>query len=80
MSLGIETSHGRVLVRQIAGLVARRIVTDGQIGDRAAQGERMGLIRFGSRVDTFVPPSARTLVAVGDRARAGVTPLLEWDA
>lgn len=78
-SVGLRTAHGPLLVRQIAGLVARRIVTDGRRGDRAAQGERMGMIRFGSRVDVFVPAAARPLVrvAVGDRVRAGVTVLLE---
>ncbi len=78
MSLGIETRNGRVLVRQIAGLVARRIVTDGAVGDTARQGERLGIIRFGSRVDTFVPRPSRILVSVGDRTRAGVTPIAEW--
>jgi phosphatidylserine decarboxylase len=79
MSLGIETPRGPILVRQIAGLVARRIVTDGVVGDAARQGERMGLIRFGSRVDTFVPRSSRVLVSVGDRTTAGVTPIAEWE-
>jgi phosphatidylserine decarboxylase len=80
MSLGIETARGRILVRQIAGLVARRIVTDGTVGDEVLQGERMGLIRFGSRVDTFVPQAVRVLVSVGDHTRAGVTPIVEWDS
>src|SRR5438093_4163973 len=48
-----------VLVRQIAGLVARRIVTDGTPGGQARQGERLGMIRFGSRVDVFLPSAAR---------------------
>jgi phosphatidylserine decarboxylase len=77
-SLGIRSPRGPVLVRQIAGLIARRIVTDSAVGETVTQGERMGLIRFGSRVDTFVPPDARVLVAVGDRAVAGVTVLAEW--
>ena len=80
MSLGIETRHGRVLVRQIAGLVARRIVTDGDVGEIARQGERLGIIRFGSRVDTFIPRPSRILVSVGDQALAGVTLLAEWDS
>ncbi len=77
-SVGLETGRGRVLVRQIAGLVARRIVTDGMIGDVARQGERLGIIRFGSRVDTFLPLDARACVQVGDRTKAGVTILAEW--
>jgi phosphatidylserine decarboxylase len=78
MSLGIATPHGPVLVRQIAGLIARRIVTDPTEGETVRQGERLGLIRFGSRVDTFLPPGAVTRVAVGDRTRAGVTVIAEW--
>jgi phosphatidylserine decarboxylase len=80
MSLGIEATQGRILVRQIAGLVARRIVTDAVEGEEVLQGERMGLIRFGSRVDTFFPRDARTLVSVGDHTQAGVTPIAEWES
>ena len=78
-SIGIRTAHGPVLIRQIAGLVARRIVTDGRPGDTVAQGDRLGMIRFGSRVDVFVPLTARPLIRVqsGDRVTAGVTVLME---
>jgi phosphatidylserine decarboxylase len=64
-----------VLVRQIAGLVARRIVTDPVEGDTVQRGERIGLIRFGSRVDLFLPLEWEVMCAVGDRARVGVTAL-----
>jgi len=74
-SLGITTPHGRVLVKQIAGLVARRIVTDHAVGDRVERGQRIGLIRFGSRVDLFVPLDWEVTCAVGDKVRVGVTPL-----
>jgi phosphatidylserine decarboxylase len=74
-SLGITTPHGRVLVRQIAGLVARRIVTDPRVGDRVERGQRIGIIRFGSRVDLFVPLDWELTCTVGDRARVGATPL-----
>ena len=57
-SIGIRGPRGRVLVRQIAGLIARRIVTDSKVGDRVTQGGRLGLIRFGSRTDVFLPLSA----------------------
>jgi phosphatidylserine decarboxylase len=79
-SVGLRGTRGRLLVRQIAGLVARRIVTDGTVGDRATQGARMGIIRFGSRVDVFVPVAARSTVrvAVGDRVQAGATLLAEY--
>jgi phosphatidylserine decarboxylase len=78
MSVGIErASPGsgpiRVLVRQIAGLVARRIVTYSREGDVVEQGERMGIIRFGSRVDVFLPTSASPMVKVGETTTAGAS-------
>jgi phosphatidylserine decarboxylase len=79
MSLGIESPRGRVLVRQIAGLIARRIVTDPEVGADARQGARFGLIRFGSRVDTFLPAGAEASVRVGDRATGGVTVIGQWN-
>jgi len=76
-SVGIVSGAHRLLVRQIAGLIARRIITDSQVGDSARQGARMGLIRFGSRVDVFLPPSSVLRVAVGDRTQAGRTVIAE---
>jgi phosphatidylserine decarboxylase len=76
--VGLRTPRGPVLVRQIAGLVARRIVTDHQPGQVVVQGERMGLIRFGSRVDVFLPAGTPVRVAVGDITRAGRTVIGEW--
>jgi phosphatidylserine decarboxylase len=78
-SVGLRTTGGALLVRQIAGLIARRIVTDGTVGASATQGERMGMIRFGSRVDVFLPAASRAAlrVAVGDRVRAGASVLAE---
>jgi len=67
-----------VLVRQIAGLVARRIVTDHEVGSSVRQAERLGMIRFGSRVDVFLPVGTRTLVRTGDTTLAGVTVVAEW--
>ena len=72
-SVGLEVDSSRVLVRQIAGLIARRIVTDSKDGEHVQQGERMGLIRFGSRVDLFVPVNSNVRVRVGDLTFAGVT-------
>jgi phosphatidylserine decarboxylase len=77
-SIGLETPRGKILVRQIAGLVARRIVTDHAEGAHVTQGQRMGLIRFGSRVDLFIPRSAKILVSVGDRTKAGETVVATW--
>lgn len=76
-SVGLETGPRRILVRQIAGLIARRIVTDSRQGEHVNQGDRMGLIRFGSRVDVFVPEGATLRVKVGDITFAGVTVLGE---
>lgn len=77
-SIGLETAGGKVLVRQIAGLVARRIVTDHSPGAEVKQGQRMGLIRFGSRVDLFIPRSVDICVSVGDKTRAGETVVAKW--
>jgi phosphatidylserine decarboxylase len=77
-SVGLDTPRGKVLIRQIAGLVARRIVTDHEVGTVVHQGQRMGMIRFGSRVDLFLPAGTRTLVAAGATTRAGVTVVAEW--
>lgn len=79
-SLGLRGPRGPVLVRQIAGLVARRIVTDARPGAPCEQGARLGMIRFGSRVDVFLPVEQRATarVAQGDRVRAGVTILAEY--
>jgi phosphatidylserine decarboxylase len=79
MSVGIETVSSRVLMRQIAGLVARRIVTYTRQGDTAVQGERFGLIRFGSRVDVFVPVGSRSNVREGEIVQAGATVLAELE-
>lgn len=74
-SVGIATPHGKVLVRQIAGLVARRIVTYPGEGQAVERGERIGIIRFGSRVDLFLPLHWEVTCAVGDRAVCGRTVL-----
>ena len=64
---------GEVGVVQIAGLVARRIVTFSRLGDTVGAGQRFGLIRFGSRVDIYLPPGKVSLVSVGQRAVGGET-------
>jgi len=70
-----EGPAGRVALKQIAGLVARRIVFDHSPGDDVKRGDRIGLIRYGSRVDVFLPDDATILVSEGDRVRAGETAL-----
>jgi phosphatidylserine decarboxylase len=76
--LVIDTAaDGEIGVVQIAGLVARRIVTFCQIGESVGAGQRFGLIRFGSRVDIYLPPGKAALVNVGQRAVAGETVLAD---
>ena len=77
-TVGLDTRGGKVLIRQIAGLIARRIVTDHRVGTIVHQGERLGMIRFGSRVDLFLPLDVRVLARVGDITRVGVTVVGEW--
>lgn len=78
MSVGVTTASGvRILTRQIAGLIARRIVTYSKVGDEAHQGDRFGIIRFGSRVDVFVPTSSVVNVKLGDITAAGTTVIAE---
>jgi phosphatidylserine decarboxylase len=73
-ALFLRTAEGaKVLCVQVAGLIARRIVCWLSPGDRVARGERFGLIRFGSRMDTFVPLGTDMKVAVGDRVKGGET-------
>ena len=89
MSVGLETTGAdsgrtprvgtpqKVLVRQIAGLIARRIVTYSKVGEQVKQGDRMGIIRFGSRVDLFLPLGSTIRGKLGDITTAGVTVLGE---
>lgn len=76
--LEIATAHGTILVRQIVGVLARRIVCRSRPGDELARGERFGLIRFGSRTDALLPPGVTLLVRPGDRVRGGETPIARW--
>ena len=77
MSVGIDTGRHRLLVRQIAGLIARRIVTYSKLDEKVRQGDRMGIIRFGSRVDVFIPIGSKVRAKLGDITTAGVTNLAE---
>jgi phosphatidylserine decarboxylase len=77
-SLVISTPNGRVGVIQIAGLVARRIVSFVHEGQTLSAGERFGLIRFGSRLDVYLPEGTRPLVSEGQTAIAGETILADF--
>jgi phosphatidylserine decarboxylase len=76
--LVIESPNGTIAAVQIAGLVARRIVCWAEANGNIAVGERIGLIRFGSRVDVFLPLDATPRVAVGQTAVAGETVIAEF--
>ena len=78
-SLVLKTEQGEIAVVQIAGLVARRIVCWAETKEDLAQGERFGLIRFGSRLDVYLPKKAHASVAVGQTAVAGETILARFD-
>lgn len=69
----VEGEGHKVVFKQIAGLLARRIVFYPKIGDRLERGQRVGLIKFGSRVDVLLDPSARVNVKIGDRVKGGAT-------
>ena len=66
-----STEHGEIVYKQIAGWVARRVVSWKRAGDAVARGERIGLVRFGSRVDLWLPEEAETAVTVGDYVKGG---------
>jgi phosphatidylserine decarboxylase len=74
----VQLANGeRIAVVQVAGLIARRILCYAKVGQRLARGERYGFIRFGSRVDVYLPLTARPMVAVGDVVHATTTILAE---
>ncbi len=72
----LRTDSGeRIVFKQIAGLLARRIVFSRRVGDRVACGERIGLIKFGSRCDVILPASAKVMVQVGNVVKCGSSTL-----
>lgn len=71
--LGLENDHGKVVLKQIAGIMARRIVCKLKQGDFAKAGHRLGMIKFGSRLDLFLPENAQIEVGLNHKVRAGET-------
>ncbi len=69
----------QIVFRQVVGVLARRIVTRTEVGAKLDTGERMGLMKFGSRMDVFVPRDCTVLAARGDRVRGGETVIARWD-
>ena len=74
----LSTDAGELVFRQIAGLIARRVVSWKKAGERVARGERIGLVRFGSRADVWLPREAEILVKVGDKVKGGASVLAKW--
>jgi len=70
---GFQNDRATIVVRQLTGLIARRIVGWSQVGDTVAKGERFGMIRFGSRTEVFVPLDAEITVKPGDTVAGGLT-------
>ncbi len=76
----LSTDGGEMVFKQIAGLIARRVVSWKKVGERVARGERIGLVRFGSRVDVWVPGNAEIVVRVGESVKGGSSVVARWPA
>ncbi len=74
----LATESGEITFKQIAGLIARRVVCWKKSGDRIARGERIGLVRFGSRADLWLPRDSELLVKVGDHVKGGSSVVAYW--
>jgi phosphatidylserine decarboxylase len=74
----LSTDTGELVFKQIAGWIARRVVSWKKQGDKVARGERIGLVRFGSRVDVWVPKEAEILVKLGENVKGGASVLARW--
>jgi phosphatidylserine decarboxylase len=76
--INLATDAGEIIFKQIAGLIARRVVCWKKPGDRVARGERIGLVRFGSRADLWLPRDSEVLVKVGDHVKGGSSVVAYW--
>lgn len=76
----LSTAAGEMVFKQIAGLIARRVVSWKKQGEEVARGERIGLVRFGSRVDVWLPKDAEILVKLGENVKGGSSVLARWPA
>ncbi len=73
IAMVLKTKFGEILVKQISGILARRCINFATVGDVVQTGQRFGLIKFGSRVELYLPPEVELLVSVGDQVRGGLT-------
>jgi phosphatidylserine decarboxylase len=76
----LSTEAGEMVFKQIAGLIARRVVSWKKQGEKVGRGERIGLVRFGSRVDVWLPKDAEILVKLGENVKGGSSMLARWPA
>ena len=76
----LSTESGEMVFKQIAGLIARRVVSWKRAGEQVMRGERIGLVRFGSRVDVWLPKGAEILVKVGENVKGGASVIARWSA
>jgi len=74
----LSTESGELVFKQIAGLIARRVTSWKKQGEKVARGERIGLVRFGSRVDVWIPKEAEILVKLGENVKGGSSVLARW--
>ncbi len=74
----LSTEAGEMIFKQIAGLIARRVVSWKRPGEQVLRGERIGLVRFGSRVDVWLPKGAEILVKVGENVKGGSSLIARW--
>ncbi|HKW61870.1 MAG TPA: phosphatidylserine decarboxylase family protein [Candidatus Acidoferrum sp.] len=76
----LSTESGEMMFKQIAGLIARRVVSWKKAGEQVLRGERIGLVRFGSRVDVWLPKGAEILVKLGENVKGGSSVIAKWPA
>jgi len=74
----LSTDTGEMVFKQIAGWIARRVISWKKAGEQVARGERIGLVRFGSRVDVWLPKEAKILIKVGENVRGGSSVIAQW--
>lgn len=77
---GLENQHGKILFKQIVGILARRLVWDIKPGDRVKAGQKFGMMKFGSRMDVHLPIDSKILVKTGDKVTAGITYLAKLES
>lgn len=79
IAMRLETAYGSILVKQIAGILARRCMNYAHPGSTIETGQRFGHIKFGSRVDLYLPPEAELKIRVGDKIYGGLTPMAQLE-